>query len=258
MRKISVIVISYNEKPYLIRAIESVVALRHDDLHIEIIIGDDGSDDGSLELIGQIEKDYSGDNISINHFVMERPEPGTHIFPSFRVSSLIRHALSLATGDYCSILSADDHFCGDSKFINAISLLEKNPDYYSYVSGYRTVGNVQEEFVTVVYSSWLFWGHLDYFHVSCFVFRMIKPEQLLERFCDDTGMVYSVLKLGKCKSDKGIDFEYVQRDTSIFHSQKKCEFLIIEAMIIQDILNDSHPGKGFVFATYSREFRFLR
>lgn len=258
MCKISVIVISYNEKDYLTRAIESILEQSCNGIQIEIIIGDDGSNDGSIDLIEQIEKRYSDEQIFISHFVMERPEFDRPIIPSFRVSALIKRALTLVSGDYCVVLSADDHFCGNTKFKNAISFLDNNADYFSYVSGFSIVGTEKKEYVPAVYSSWLFWGHLDYFHVSCFVFRTITPEQLLDRFCDDTGLVYTILKLGKCRGDKEITFEYMQRESSIVHSSKECELLIIEAMIFQDILNDRNPRFGYVFATNSRDYRFIK
>ena len=104
------------------------------------------------------------------------------------------------------------------------------------------------------YSSFMFWAHLDYFHISCFVFRKIDPLLLLDRYCDVTGMVYSILKQGKCKSDNKMTFEYCYRDDSISNSSSRCELLINEVMIIQDILNDHSRVFGFRFASKSREF----
>lgn len=255
MSKITAIVISYNEKNYIRRAIDSITSQSADE--IEIIIGDDGSSDGSIELISQIESQLTDSGISVSHFVMQRPKPSEKTVPSFRVSSIIKKALSMATGEYCAILSADDVFCDNSKFSDAVSFLDAHKDYSSYVSGFRYT-NSPEEHIPEVINTFLFWGHFDYYHISCFVFRKFDPELLLDRFSDDTGLVYTILKQGKCKDDSKVTFEYTQRDESIMHSSTQCELLIIEAMILQDVLNDKSPRFGFRFATKSREFGHIR
>lgn len=257
MNRITAIVVSYNEKDYIRRAIDSIIVQSTSDFEIEIIIGDDGSSDGSIELIRQIEEQWSVDAVTISHFVMQRPDSAEKVMPSFRVSSIIKKALSLATGNYCVILSADDVFCDNAKFRNAIGFLAAHGDYYSYISGFRYTDSPIEHIPDVI-NPLIFWGHLDYYHISCFVFRKMDPDLLLDRFCDDTGMVYSILKQGKCKADTNVTFEYTQRNESIVHSSSKCELLIIEAMILQDILNDRHPRFGFRFATKSRKFEFIR
>ena len=81
MPKISVVLISYNEKDYIENAINSIVKQEFAyyagrGVNLEIIIGDDGSDDGSLELIEKIEKNdelLDRLNGTIQHFVMDRP-----------------------------------------------------------------------------------------------------------------------------------------------------------------------------------------
>ena len=251
MSKITALVISYNEINYIKRAVESVISQITDNIEIEILIGDDGSCDGSHEVICQIEDEYSTDKISIRHFFMCRDEDPDVIIPSIRVSNLIKIMLSAATGDYCTILSADDFFCDNTKFITAMTFLDNHSDYFSYVTGFRYNKKVN---IPDSYSSFMFWAHPDYFHISCFVFRRIDPSLLLERYCDDTGMLYSILKQGKYKSDNKITFEYFHRDDSITNSSSRCELLINEAMIIQDILNDRNLDFGFRFATKSREF----
>ena len=80
--KISVIIISYNEKDYLPEAIEC--CLQQDTfekgMELEIIIGDDGSSDGSQEIIEQYCKQYPD---IVRSFVMERNITGP-VIPSFR------------------------------------------------------------------------------------------------------------------------------------------------------------------------------
>ena len=56
--KVSVLIISYNEKEYLSQAVNS--ALMQNYANKEIIIGDDGSEDGSVGLIEQLVKSGGG------------------------------------------------------------------------------------------------------------------------------------------------------------------------------------------------------
>lgn len=83
--KVSIILISYNEADYLKTAIESV--LQQDYENIELIIGDDGSSDGSIEIMKEYFDRYPD---KISYFVMSRDEEISNIIPSFRVSNVIR------------------------------------------------------------------------------------------------------------------------------------------------------------------------
>ena len=112
-RKFSFIIISYNEKEYLTQAIESCLKQKLRDF--EIIIGDDGSSDGSLELIEKYAAKYPG---VIRYFVSERTGVCTKdVIASLRVSAVITRALEMAAGEYCIILSGDDYFYENS-FLN--------------------------------------------------------------------------------------------------------------------------------------------
>ena len=56
MAKVSMLIISYNEKEYLPRAIESCVNQTFKDK--EIIVGDDGSSDDTLEYLEKLGGGY--------------------------------------------------------------------------------------------------------------------------------------------------------------------------------------------------------
>ena len=262
MTKISTIIISYNEKEYFLRAFESVLAQAKEGIEIEIIIGDDGSNDGSIELIKQLEKDdrilNSQGAITLQYFIQERPPASEKIIPSLRVSANINKGLEMATGDYCVILSADDKFCDDTKYQTAINFLNDHRDYASYLSGYRATGMESYEKVPTVISSFFFWAHMDYFHISCYVFRRFDPSLLPARFSDDTGIQYSILRLGKCKGDKSITFEYEQRVASIMHSSTPCKLSIIEGMLYQDILNCRSINAKWRLGTRARLYKKIR
>lgn len=243
---ISVIIISYNEREYLETALTS--CLSQEDVSIEILIGDDGSDDGSMELISSYERQYPD---IVSSFVMDRSgDPKQFIIP-VRVSDLIKEGLSRARGRYAVILSGDDYFCYNRKFIEAVTFLDNHTNYAAFLSGYKRVfpDGKEERFLPVLHRS-LFWGK-EYLHISCFVFRRnICENGLLQRFCDDTGMIYSIACAGKWKNSPGITFAYRQRGGSIMHSSDNVLLNMYEMMIFQDI-QCKRSGK-YIFMSCSR------
>lgn len=246
MSKVSVIIISYNEIDYLERAIESCKNQTHDD--IEIIVGDDGSTDGSIEYI----KKYKG----IKYFVMPRNEDEP-LIPSIRVSNLIKRGIDIATGDYVAVLSGDDYYSNNQKFSEAANFLDSNDNYFAHVSGYEKVSDngTLASIVPNELSESVYWSG-NYLHISCFVFRHMKSNNLLNRMCDDTGLEYIIASCGKWKYNSNIAFAYYQRDSSIMHQADKLELAIIELMLYQDILNyDRSVKQSLKLATLSRFYK---
>lgn len=129
--KISVYIPSYNQKQYLIDAIESVLAQSlkpH-----QIIIVDDCSSDGSQELIAGYASRYSQLITPIYH----RSNQG--------ISRSRNDALQAVNGDYVTYVDGDDRFL-PTKLEKEAKLLQENPHvqiafsnyYYITVDGDRT------------------------------------------------------------------------------------------------------------------------
>lgn len=87
---ISAIIVTYNRRPQLARAIDSILA--QEPPPCEIIIVDDGSTDGTVEYL----RERFGDAIK----VLARPHAG--------VSVARRHGVLAATGDWIAFLDSDD------------------------------------------------------------------------------------------------------------------------------------------------------
>ena len=252
--KVTMIIISYNEKEYLPRAIDS--CLKQTYANKEIIIGDDGSNDGSIELIQTYEEQ------GLRYFVMERNEERASIIPSLRVSNVIKRAMDLTDGDYYVILSGDDYYIYDQMLTNAVEYLEGHPNYFSYVYGFQKVTDEETlEVVRLPKCSPAVYYASAYNHVSCFVFRRLGSEELLDRFCDDTGLEFVLATKGKWKWDDAIALAYYQRDASIMHKADKTELSVVEMMLFQDILNwkgrKSRQIMNAVYSRYYRPYRYL-
>lgn len=90
---ISIILPSYNVKNYVKQCIESVMNQTLTD--IEIICVDAGSDDGTLDIL----KEYAQEDERVNVYLSNKKSYG----------SQVNQGISLAKGDYISIVETDDY-----------------------------------------------------------------------------------------------------------------------------------------------------
>ena len=243
--KLSIIVVSYNEAKYLRQAIDSCL---FQDLEVpyEIIIGDDGSTDGSQEIIQEYLYKYPH---QIRAFSVIRGEP-CDVVASIRVSNVMKTAFAISEGDYLCVLSGDDYYCINSKLSTQVRFLEGNDKYASCYTDYSMVWDDGSSKVIKQRASrnrFLFWSG-TYVHISCFLFRKSVLDNLLCRFCDDTGMIFSILKTGPAKHIDMIGFAYRQREKSIMHTVDRLESSIIELLLFQDIID----SKSFYYTSLSR------
>jgi glycosyltransferase involved in cell wall biosynthesis len=111
--KVSVAVVTYNQKDFIRECIESV--LIQDYPNMEIVIGDDGSTDGTQQILAQYEKEY----------------PGRFIFKMSPVNQGItkgHNSVQFAcTGKYIAWLAGDDLML-PGKIRAQVEFMEKHPD----------------------------------------------------------------------------------------------------------------------------------
>lgn len=251
MRKASIIIISFNEKDYIEDAFKSCLGqvLNDIDYQLEIIFVDDGSNDGSIDLIKSFQEKYPD---TVKYGVMDRSNI-QYLIPSIRVSNAIKEAIRLSSGKYIQVLSADDLLVDKFKMSNAIEFLDNNKDYASCYTDYKLFWDngdeKQPDYKTANYTEKTFWAN-EYRHISCYVFRREVTDNLLDRMCDDTGLFYSALITGKTKYLPGITFAYRQRKTGIMHSSSMIDFYFTELLMMQDVLN---KGK-LIKSSYARLF----
>lgn len=122
--RISVIITSYNQKNYLIQTIESVI--NQTVSPYEIIIADDHSKDGSVELIQKYMSQYP----DLVKGVFQTQNVG---IPKNRNS-----ACEQVTGNYVAILDGDDLF-SPFKLEKEFQALEKNPKARCVYSNIRFI-----------------------------------------------------------------------------------------------------------------------
>lgn len=108
--RVSVILPSYNHAEYVEQAILSVISQSYP--NVELIVIDDGSNDGSAELIFKLQQ--------IHKFKFIAQE-------NKGVYETISHALDMSTGKYISPFSSDDIYCKD-KLHTLVAMLEQCPE----------------------------------------------------------------------------------------------------------------------------------
>ncbi len=132
---VSVILLCFRQRGTVVRALESVLR-QVAPFSFEIVIADDGSDDGTCEVL----EDYvasltsarpsEGDR-SAGWEVEIRPGVTVRFLPKRENRGLVLNyfgALRACRGSYISDCAGDDHWVGSSRLREAVSILDENPD----------------------------------------------------------------------------------------------------------------------------------
>lgn len=110
---VSVLMIVYNQEAYLAEAIEGVI-LQQCDFQFELIIGEDGSTDGSLQIVLDYQRRYPG-IIRV-----------LHGGPNLGMNANSRRVRAAARGEFLSWCEGDDYWCHINKLaLQASILLER-------------------------------------------------------------------------------------------------------------------------------------
>jgi len=121
MFQVSVIIPTYNSSKYISEAIDSVLAQRFDG--IDIIVVDDGSTDGTRDILRKYDK-------QIRYFYQQNAG----------AASARNKAISEAKGQYMAFLDADDLWLPD-KLEKSISFIEKNDFDWICTSCFKQIGD---------------------------------------------------------------------------------------------------------------------
>lgn len=127
MIEISVLITSYNKAKFVVQAIESVLMQRLDKgMTLQVVIIDDGSTDGSLELIRSTIKKYN------------RPKEKTY-FDLFSgehrglMQTFIK-GFNACMGKYIAVCDCDDYWMNTDKLMMQFRMMENNPGFAACIS----------------------------------------------------------------------------------------------------------------------------
>lgn len=118
MSKITALITAYNQKQYIEEAVESVLnqVCRFE---FDVVVGDDGSDDGTWELLQ--EKYAQSDKIRLIR--MPRGEDTDNVGAT-RASRIRLELLKYVTGEYFCFLDGDDFYSDLGKFQKQVDILD--------------------------------------------------------------------------------------------------------------------------------------
>lgn len=94
MKLVSIVIPTYNQVNYVVETIDSVLAQTYP--HLEIIVTDDGSTDGTIEVINRYEQSYPGKIVAVYSAV------------NTGIAANINRGLARVRGDYVAWLGGDD------------------------------------------------------------------------------------------------------------------------------------------------------
>jgi glycosyltransferase involved in cell wall biosynthesis len=206
---VSIIILCYNYEKYVEKCIQSASSQTYK--NIEVIVVDNGSTDDSLKKI----------NTFVNDTRVKILKLDENIPPWDNDKSAVGIAISQSSGDYISILYADDWYLPD-KIEKQIDLFNKVPNSVGvvYCHGYRYIEKDKTRFE---------WKHQS---VRGYVFKdylskgdvVIPISPLVKRFCYDiiglnnpwTGSEYDFFIMSQY-----VDFDYVDESLVVMRMHDK-------------------------------------
>lgn len=114
----------FNNEPFIREAIEGII-LQKTDFKIEVVVGDDFSNDKTLDII----KSYSNtENIHFNF--LKRQVGGEYWIDRQKLGRLhnFRNIIDNCSGKYIALLDGDDYWTDPLKLQKQVDLLESKPD----------------------------------------------------------------------------------------------------------------------------------
>lgn len=117
MIKVSVLIITYNQKNFIRKAIDSALA-QQTSFPFEILVGDDFSKDGTREIIQEYEQQYPGKVIGVLHPRNMGKNGGINFLETLR----------RARGEYYALMDGDDYWTDSLKLQKQVDFLDAHPE----------------------------------------------------------------------------------------------------------------------------------
>ena len=158
---VSIITIVFNNANLIRNAIESV--LSQDYQHIEYILIDGGSNDGTKEIINSYK-----DEISV---LISEPDKGIY--------DALNKGIEHSSGEYIAILHSDDLFCNSSVVSNMMNEISKNNAeicFSDMVIVDQDTGEILRYYMASYFKKWMFKVGWMPPHPTCFIKKSLFYE----------------------------------------------------------------------------------
>ncbi len=235
--KLSVMITTYNLKGYVNETLESVMN-QNTNFKYEILIGDDGSSDGTIDILREWEERYPK---IIKLYVMERNQNKTYN----RIDRASKNRLNLlknATGKYLIFLDGDDVYIDENKLQKQVDELEKeeNSDCIACAHNIWVYWNEEKKHLLNTAEEKRkiggndYWKYGMYFHSDTIMFRNIfdkeKISKIPKRYYDDNIIMFYLLEHGNILYIPDVMANYRQLENSSWNSVNEIEKHIINIM----------------------------
>lgn len=203
-KKISIIITFYNQEKFVDRTLKSVFDQTMID-DCQVIIGDDGSSDGTVEKLVQ----WKSKHDNLEYYVQERDKNGNN-YPSFRFAYNRLFLLEKIETPYFAFLDGDDYWTDNHKLEMQYNILENSKNNDCVACGHymteveetdlseklSACGIYEEKKIDVreYYSN--YYVSTDTLMLRSEVLNKIDTSLLGESF-DDNLITYSFLQYGK-------------------------------------------------------------
>lgn len=262
MKKISILLTSYNLEEYIDTSIRSVVQ-QDMPCEWELLIGDDGSTDRTVEHIKKWIDKYPN---NIRLFTIPRENETQKI--GSRAAKNRAFLLKQSSGDYINFLDGDDCWLGADKLIKQFEKLESSeyincsccahnieayviPENRRYLLTDKSIKNR-------VYSFKDYWKE-TYFHTNTILFRSVCKEKLLhplyERFLNDNFITFLLLQYGDILFLNEVWSQYNMTGNGLWTGHKKIYGLFRNLQIIDLQLLERPDCRSLI---YYRHFNDLK
>lgn len=242
MDKISICITYYNQEGYVDASLGSVLSQQFP-CEFEILIGDDGSTDGTLSVLQKYQASYP-DKIKLYATSTDRQEKSINRASANRLN-LLRHA----TGNYIAFLDGDDYYCDKSFLSDAWYELKKERSFIACAFNFKYLHQDGTEQIFPQQMKEGKYGAAFYVATGCYtpagaiLFRNIVGEDRWKELhrinnFDDNAITIYFLQYGDLKYIDRPVYTYRQTGNSLWNSCSSIEKDLINALdckLISDI-----------------------
>jgi len=262
--KVTIMLTSYNLVDCIDTSIDSVIQMEKP-FEWSLLIGDDGSTDGTVDRINQWIEKYPN-NIFL--YTLSRDE---NVKSGKRAAMNRANLLEKADGDYLIYLDGDDQFLGCDKLKKQVSLLES--EKYRHCSGcaHNIIANritegtkrlmVNESIQERTFTAHEYWPSM-YFHTNTILFRKECKELMLKPYCrenlNDNFITFCILQYGDLLYIPDAFAQYNLTGNGLWTGSKKV-YGCFRNMMLYDLelqINNSLRKESFVRHLY--DFNVIR
>ncbi|MBQ9278015.1 MAG: glycosyltransferase family 2 protein [Lachnospiraceae bacterium] len=232
--KLSVLITTYNIEKYVDETLKSVLAQKTDE-KFEVLVGDDGSSDGTVGVVKKWQEKYP-DIISL--YVMDRDNNVKYN----RIERASKNRINLikhAKGEYFIFLDGDDFYNDDTKYDKQIKLLDSKEYQDCVACGHNSWiywNEDKKELINrcekkIVVKSSDYWKYGMYLLSNSIMFRNIyrdgSSEKIPVSYFDDNMITFCALSKGDILYIPDVMACYRQLDNSSWNSVDDIEKNII-------------------------------